>query len=61
MYEEIEKDFEEMQAEFDEFEDLFLKIPKQKKDRLGGLFLFPKIGKIKCCEFSNFTNRITII
>lgn len=32
-----------------------------KKDRFGGLFLLPKIGKIKLGEFSNFTNRITII
>ena len=34
---------------------------KQKKDRFGGLFLLPKIGKIKWGEFSNFTNRITTI
>ena len=34
---------------------------KQKKDRLGGLFLLPKIVKIKLGEFSNFTNRITTI
>ena len=32
----------------------------KKLDRLVGLFLLPKIGKIKCGEFSNFTNRITI-
>lgn len=32
-----------------------------KKDRFGGLFLLPKIGKIKCGKFSNLTNRITII
>ena len=38
---------------------MIYQIPKQKKDRFSGLFLFPKIGKIKCCEFSNFTNRIT--
>ena len=50
-----------MQEELDAFEDWFLKIPKQKKDRLGGLFLLPKIGKIIWYEFSNFTNRITII
>ena len=34
---------------------------KQKKDRFGGLFLLPKIGKNKLGEFSNFTNRITTI
>ena len=32
-----------------------------KKDRFGGLFLLPKIGKIKWGKFSNFTNRITTI
>ena len=32
-----------------------------KKDRFGGLFLLPKIGKIKLGEFSNFTNRNAII
>ena len=34
---------------------------KQKKDRFGGLFLLPKIGKIKWGKSSNFTNRNTII
>lgn len=33
---------------------------RKKLDRFGGLFLLPKIGKIKWGEFSNFTNRITI-
>ena len=32
-----------------------------KKDRFGGLFLLPKIGKNKLGEFSNFTNRNSII
>lgn len=34
---------------------------RKKLDRFGGLFLLPKIGKIKWGEFSNFTNRITNI
>ncbi len=37
------------------------RIPKQKKDRFGGLFLLPKIGKTKWGKFANFTNRSTII
>lgn len=32
-----------------------------KKDRFGGLFLLPKIGKIKCGKFGNLTNRNAII
>ena len=32
-----------------------------KKDRFGGLFLLPKIGKIKWGKFSNLTNRNAII
>ena len=36
------------QSEFSERKNFTLNIPKQiKKDRLGGLFLLPKIGKIK--------------
>ena len=34
---------------------------RKKLDRFSGLFLLPKIGKIKGGEFSNFTNRITTI
>lgn len=32
-----------------------------KKDRFGGLFLLPKIGKIKWGKFGNLTNRNAII
>lgn len=39
----------------------FKRFQSRKKDRFGGLFLFPKIGKIEWVKFSNFTNRITLI